>query len=476
MNRLRIRLLLLSIAPLVIILPVVIFASSSLLRSQIILNNLLNDYSRQALLASELLANRPDVWQNRRLAQDVLIRMAEIIPTRLLLFDPQGELIASSNSGDTLLIGTRFEFPSTNNAFSQGNIVLAQVGNDEGLLTPVRDSLNNLQGYIFLSTPFAEFTRRTTALVWILLLTGGAGLILGIFLALGFTQDLERPIKRLSHAAYSLALGITPPQSIPEDGPQELRLLARAFNAFLERLQTLETSRKRLLANLVHELGTPLSALISAVQALRSGATNDAALRDDLLQGMDQELNRLRRLTDELAHLHDQAFGTFELHTQTINTSEWIAGFLAPWAQAAREKHQQWYVEIAGVLPALNVDPDRLAQALGNIIHNAIRYTPSGGKIVVQVFADESEFHFIVADSGPGISPDEQSLIFEPFQRGSTARRFPQGMGLGLTIARDLIHAHGGRIEIESSPGQGSRFEVILPLRTSKSNSESQVK
>lgn len=100
MNRLRYRLLLLGIAPLFVILLVVIFASSSLLRSQVILSNLLNDYSRQALLASELLANRPDVWQNRRLAQDILIRMAEIIPTRLLLFDPQGELIASSDSGD----------------------------------------------------------------------------------------------------------------------------------------------------------------------------------------------------------------------------------------------------------------------------------------------------------------------------------------------------------------------------------------
>lgn len=412
MNRLRYRLLLLGIAPLFVILLVVIFASSSLLRSQVILSNLLNDYSRQALLASELLANRPDVWQNRRLAQDILIRMAEIIPTRLLLFDPQGELIASSDSGDALLIGTRFEFPNTNDAFSQGNIVLAQVGNDEGLLAPIRDSLNNLQGYIFLSTPFAEFTRRTTTLVWILLLTGGAGLLLGVLLALGLTQDIERPLKHLSQTAYTLALGIAPPQPIPEDGPQELKLLARTFNAFLERLQTLETSRKRLLANLVHELGTPLGALISAVQALLSGAAEETALRDELLQGMDQELRRLKRLTDELTHLHNQAFGAFELHYQTIHPTEWLSAFLAPWAQAAREKHQQWQVELSDNLPSLNADADRLAQALGNIIHNAIRYTPSGGKITIQAFADEVHFHFIVCDNGPGISPDEQSLIF----------------------------------------------------------------
>ncbi|MCX8024056.1 MAG: HAMP domain-containing histidine kinase [Thermanaerothrix sp.] len=474
MNRLRYRLLLLGIAPLFIILPVVIFTSSSLLRSQVILNSLLNDYSRQALLASELLANRPDVWQNRRLAQDILFRMAEIIPTRLLLFDSQGELIASSDSGDTLLIGTRFEFPSINDEISQGNIVLAQVGNDEGLLAPIRDSLNNLQGYIFLNTPFAEFTHRTTTLVWILLVTGGAGLLLGILLALGLTQDLERPLKHLSQTAYALVLGIAPPQSIPEDGPQEFRLLARTFNAFLERLQMLETSRKRLLANLVHELGTPLSALISAVQALLSGAAEETKLRDELLQGMAQELKRLKRLTEELAHLHNQAFGTFELHLQTLDLKDWLPAFLAPWAQAAKEKHQQWQVELSDTLPPLNADADRLAQALGNIINNAIRYTPSGGKITVQAFADELQLHFIVRDSGPGIPQEEHSLIFEPFQRGSTAQRFPQGMGLGLTIARDLIYAHGGRIEVESTPGQGSCFKVHLPLQHSDPSTKSQ--
>lgn len=361
------------------------------------------------------------------------------------------------------MIGTRFEFPNTNDAFSQGNIVLAQVGNDEGLLAPIRDSLNNLQGYIFLSTPFAEFTRRTTTLVWILLLTGGAGLLLGVLLALGLTQDIERPLKHLSQTAYTLALGIAPPQPIPEDGPQELKLLARTFNAFLERLQTLETSRKRLLANLVHELGTPLGALISAVQALLSGAAEETALRDELLQGMDQELRRLKRLTDELTHLHNQAFGAFELHYQTIHPTEWLSAFLAPWAQAAREKHQQWQVELSDNLPSLNADADRLAQALGNIIHNAIRYTPSGGKITIQAFADEVHFHFIVCDNGPGISPDEQSLIFEPFQRGSTAQRFPQGMGLGLTIARDLIHAHGGISKLKAFPVEEVASKFAFP-------------
>lgn len=464
MNRLRYHLILLGLLPLLLIMPVVILASGTLVRSQVILNNLLSDYSRQALLVSELLANRPEIWQNRRLAQDFLARIANIIPTRLELFDAQGYLVASSDPGDALLIGTRFEFPSQNTMSTASNVVLVQVGNDEGLLTPIVGSSNDLQGFVFLNTPFAEITRRTTALRWILLATGGGGLVLGILLALKLARDLERPLQRLSRTAYELALGTAPPRSLPEEGPRELRLLAQAFNAFLERLQILEKARKRLLANLVHELGTPLGALLSAVQALLSGAAEETELRNELLRGMEQELQRLKRLTEELAHLHDQTFGVFELHYQTVNTSEWLATFLATWAHAARAKHQQWIVDLAPTLVNLEADLDRLAQALGNLISNAIRYTPTGGSIRVRAFTSESEFHFIVCDSGPGIPREELTRIFEPFERGSAARRFPEGMGLGLTIARDLIYAHQGRIEVKSAPGQGCCFHVSLPL------------
>lgn len=464
MNRLRYRLLLLGILPLLLIVPAVILASGTLVRSQVILNSLLGDYSRQALLVSELLANRPEIWQNRRLAQDFLVRISDIIPTRLELFDSQGYLVASSDPGDALLIGTRFEFPSQDTMVSAGNVVLAQVGNDEGLLTPILDSSSNLRGFVFLSTPFAEIAHRTAALRWILLATGSGGLALGILLALKLTRDLERPLQRLSRTAYELTLGTAPPQALPEEGPLELQLLAHTFNAFLERLRTLEETRRRLLANLVHELGTPLGALLSAVQALLAGASEEAELRNELLHGMEQELRRLKRLTDELAHLHEQAFGAFELRYQTINTSEWLGTFLATWAHAAQEKRQQWIVELSPTLANLEADPDRLAQALGNLINNAIRYTPVGGIIRVRAFTSEGEFHFSVCDSGPGISQEELTRIFEPFERGSAARRFPQGMGLGLTIARDLIYAHQGRIDVESAPGRGCCFNVTLPL------------
>ncbi len=109
------------------------------------------------------------------------------------------------------------------------------------------------------------------------------------------------------------------------------------------------------------------------------------------------------------------------------------------------------------------IDPDRLAQALGNLLSNAIKYTPEG-TVSVEASVQDSRVAIVVSDTGIGIAPAEQERIFEPFYRSRRDKRFPQGMGLGLSIARDLVHAHGGRLEVESTPEQGSRFTIFLPL------------
>jgi len=121
-------------------------------------------------------------------------------------------------------------------------------------------------------------------------------------------------------------------------------------------------------------------------------------------------------------------------------------------------------VIIPAELPIMEIDPDRLAQAVSNLLSNAIEYTPAGGRVSVEVGVEDSTVWIQVADTGPGIEPEEQARIFTPFYRGRSAGRFPQGMGLGLTIARDLVIAHGGRLDLDSKPGQGSRFSIWLPL------------
>jgi signal transduction histidine kinase len=207
-----------------------------------------------------------------------------------------------------------------------------------------------------------------------------------------------------------------------------------------------------------------LGAFRSATQALLGRAGEDAALRKELLVGMDEEVDRLAHLLDDLSGLHDQVLGTLELHRRPTPLSEWLAHTLPPWREAAQAKGLKWKVSIPASLPMVDVDSDRLAQVLGNLLSNAIKYTPSKGEVTVSAGGEKEEAWIRVSDTGPGISAEEQGRIFAPFYRSQPGRRFPQGMGLGLSIAYALVAAHGGRLDLESSPGLGSHFTVWLPL------------
>jgi signal transduction histidine kinase len=143
--------------------------------------------------------------------------------------------------------------------------------------------------------------------------------------------------------------------------------------------------------------------------------------------------------------------------------SDWLPPLLLPWRAAAQEREQEWQAEIPSDLPSLTIDPERMAQAVGNLLSNAIKYTPKEGSIAVTAAVAGSEVLIRVCDSGSGILPAEQAMIFEPFFRSKQERRFPQGLGLGLTIARDLVQAHDGRLEVESRPAGGSCFTIHLP-------------
>jgi signal transduction histidine kinase len=267
----------------------------------------------------------------------------------------------------------------------------------------------------------------------------------------------------VTRAINDLAYGNRQAQ-VAERGPEEIQLLAQAFNFLTERLNSLEKARRQLLANLVHELGRPLGALRSAIQALASGAGRDPQLLQDLTTGMDDEAARLQHLLEDLAHLHDQVLGNLELEFQDITLSEWLPKVVRPWQEAAYEKHLIWQTDIPTDLPVISADPTRLASVVENLVGNAIKYTPSGGTVSVSAGVEATEVFIQVNDTGLGITSDEQEKIFEPFYRGNQGRRFKEGMGLGLSIARDLVDAHGGKLTLDSIPGQGSRFTIHLPL------------
>ncbi|MBK8129162.1 MAG: ATP-binding protein [bacterium] len=155
--------------------------------------------------------------------------------------------------------------------------------------------------------------------------------------------------------------------------------------------------------------------------------------------------------------------GTLELNLQPVNLSIWLPQVLIHWREAAKDKKQTWQITIPNDLPPILVDSQRLAQAIGNLVSNAIKYTPVGGSITISAGSNKQETWIQVRDSGFGISAEEQAHIFEPFFRGGEEQRIKQGMGLGLSIAHNLVVAHNGRIEVESAVNQGSEFTIWLP-------------
>ena len=232
----------------------------------------------------------------------------------------------------------------------------------------------------------------------------------------------------------------------------------------------MEDARKRLLANLVHELGRPLGSISAAVHALRSGADGEPELREELLGGIHGQVERMQPLLDNLTTLHGQVLGTLELNRTPTQLAPWLTQVCSLWRQTARAKNVAWQADIPFALPIAEIDADQMERAVGNLLTNAVKFTPGGGTITVsarmlptQEPGAPDQIRITVEDSGPGIPIADQKRIFEPFQRGQSDRRFPQGVGLGLSIASDIVRAHGGAITLESTPGKGSRFVLEFP-------------
>ena len=148
---------------------------------------------------------------------------------------------------------------------------------------------------------------------------------------------------------------------------------------------------------------------------------------------------------------------------QAVDLDIWLPRVIATWREATRVEGLTWKENIADTLSSVEIDETRVAQAIGNLLSNAIKYTPDGGTVTFEAKPENDGVLFAVSDTGPGIPADEQEQIFEPFYRSHHDRRFPQGMGLGLTIAHDIVAAHNGTLNVESTLGQGSRFTIWLP-------------
>ena len=465
MRSLRTSLIISHILPVLLVAPLVTVILLYLLETQILLGEMSENISEKANLIAQTVNGRPDLLQNNPDAASFVSGLSIIIDEGVVLLGPDGDIVAAqeSVSGDALTTLNPGSIAETMAAGEENMLITYGLTQQRAIvLVPVKDINDQLIGIVGVSDTLsgaAEQVRRLRSLILGgLLLQLLAGGLIGALLA----RRLAQPIEGAATAVIDIAHG-QPGEPIPAAGPREIQELSAAVNTLTERLRLLEETRRRSLANIVHELGRPLGAIRTAIYVLLHGAGDDPQVRDELLGGIDQTISNMEPLLDDLSQLHGQVLGATQINRRPISLGEWLLPLLLPWRAVALEKGLLWQTEIPSDLPTLDMDPDRMAQVLGNLISNAIKYTPEGGKVTVTAGGDETAVALAVCDTGPGIDPAEQERVFEPFYRSQQQRRFPQGLGLGLTIARDLVTAHGGTLTLDSTPGQGSCFTITLP-------------
>ena len=295
-----------------------------------------------------------------------------------------------------------------------------------------------------------------STLVWAALAGGLAAVLLTLFLS----RRILAPVEALTSAVRQMAQGDLS-QRVEVQSKDEIGELAQAFNTMADGLARLEKLRRNMVADVAHELRTPLSNVRGYLEALRDGVMEPTPATLDLLHS---EAMLLNHLVDDLQELALAEAGQLRLNFQLADLGKVATRSVEAVQAQAEAKGITLRLDLAEDISQVNVDPQRIGQVLGNLLSNALTHTPSGGEVVVAVKEKGSEIEVSVADTGEGISPEHLPHVFERFYRVDKSRsRVMGGTGLGLTIAKQFVEAHGGRITVQSQTGQGSRFIFTMP-------------
>jgi signal transduction histidine kinase len=312
----------------------------------------------------------------------------------------------------------------------------------------------------------ADLLARVNRAIWLAALAAGAAaLVVGSVMA----YRLVRPIRRLTQATQAVARGDLS-QRVAVTAKDEIGDLGAAFNAMTADLQKAERLRRDMTADIAHELRNPLAVLQGNLEAVLDGVLPPT---EENLRPLLDQTQLLTRLVDDLRTLALADSGQLGLNRVPTDPAALVRSVAARFAPQAEVKHITLQADIGDDLPTLSLDAQRIEQVLGNLLSNALRHTPEGGRVVCRVMAQSAHDEkrhaplvtLTVADTGPGIPPEVLPHIFERFYRVDRSRaRAEGGTGLGLAIVKQLVEAHGGQIWAKSEPGSGTQVIFTLPL------------
>jgi two-component system sensor histidine kinase BaeS len=385
-----------------------------------------------AQLAGSLYEQQHEQWTAPTLAE--LGHLAGISGYRVVVYDPAGHVLGGS-------------LARSPGALARASVVVAGRSAGSVALTP-------LQGQV-LSGEDRQLRQRLNTLHLVAAL---AALAAGVLAALLLAATLARPLRQLTDAALRIEHGDLEARVDPAGAP-ETATLGRAFNRLAETLEHEEQIRRAAAADVAHELRTPLAGIVSRIEAAQDGVLADERGN---LEAIHAEALRLAELVDDLGKLAEAEQPGLTLQKRPVDLAALLAERLALYRERfdAREVRLEQQSTPSHVLG----DPSRLAQIIDNLLSNALRYTQSGGKVTVELSGPAGEALLEITDTGIGIAGEDLPFIFERFWRGEQSRaRKTGGAGIGLAIVHELVAAHDGRIDVHSTPGEGSRFSVSLP-------------
>jgi len=286
------------------------------------------------------------------------------------------------------------------------------------------------------------------------------GGLLAWLLGLWLSRRISGPVEALAKASDEIAHGNYAVHVPVGPGGNEISHLSERFNEMAARLAATEERERQFLMSVSHELRTPLTAIKGHVDALRDGLVDDPELVGASLEVVASEATRLERLVGDVLDLAKLRAHRFTVQTEEVDMGRLIEHAYGSFGDEARRREIDYELQGSETAPTIITDGDRVLQVITNLLKNAFRWTPDGGSIDVLLESSNGTVRVDVVDSGPGISPEDAQRIFSPFVSRDT-----QGTGLGLPIARELAGALGGRVELETEPGEGSRFRLVLPVR-----------
>jgi len=413
----------------------------------------------------------------------LLQEQAERQQVRILLLTPRGQVLADTQGDWT---------------GKQAKVALDEIHKDPGtsyvhgsLTTPSGDN----QLYVALpatSLRLAAESGESQRLVYVALLAsprrglravlkdvanrflqaGLVTLVISLILALLIARSIAKPLQRMTAATEEIARG-NYDQTLDITSPDEVGRLAASFNAMVHEVKASRQAQRDFVANVSHELKTPLTSIQGFSQAILDGTADDEVNRYRAVEIIGSGANRMSRLVDELLDLARIESGQIQMLREPVDIAQMLEACVEKFALRAREGNVELVLDVPA-LPLVTGDKDRLDQVFTNLLANALKYTPSAGKVTVK--AQEvtkirkkvglaSTVEISVTDTGTGIPPEDLSHIFERFYQVNKSRAGQdRGAGLGLTIARQIVEAHEGSISVESVRDLGTKFTVSLPV------------